>query len=461
MMEAITRHSIPVAPAMPTVQVVASAIYLQDMQDDQCRGHTRAHQDKIADRGYHDEFYVLVHTQITIDEAMRLPGAKKALDEEWTTLQDEENAWDLSTVREKQEVLDEAQEKGEEVQIANVMDIVHKKNSQLEEIFHKWKARVVERGGTTNDETDQHVVFTEQGTSASDISQANFLDMVARLPGCDGEISDAIRVFPQVPFSDAVRLGIMEKEIPTWITFLKHRWPKSWFGKYKHPVVRQIKNIYGHKLGGLIWEICCEEAIYVCGFVRVIGFECLYKHVLKGLFLTVYVDDFKMAGLKKNLAAAWADLRQYIKLDLPTPFHDSVYLGNGQKDSIVDPKYVKEMTEVYEKYVKKDSDIQWPQDASGDAMLSSITIRKDAKGNLEQRECKKEEFIFQKREHYKGQVKAWEYEMSGHIDQAIERHTLMANKDVSSLKTVATPCIGDHLLTPRDHTEKGELTQLE
>ena len=84
----------------------------------------------------------------------------------------------------------------------------------------------------------------EQGTSASDISQAKFLDMVARLPECDGDVSDVMRVFPQVPLSDVVRLGIMEKDISTWITLPKHRWPKSSFGIDKNPVVRQIKNIY-------------------------------------------------------------------------------------------------------------------------------------------------------------------------------------------------------------------------
>ena len=47
-MEAIIQHSIPVAPAMPTVHVAASATYLQDMQSDECRGQPRAHQDKMA-----------------------------------------------------------------------------------------------------------------------------------------------------------------------------------------------------------------------------------------------------------------------------------------------------------------------------------------------------------------------------------------------------------------------------
>ena len=55
----------------------------------------------------------------------------------------------------KQDVLHEAQQAGEEIHFANVMDIVHKKHSQLAEQYHEWKARIVERGDTIKDETDQ------------------------------------------------------------------------------------------------------------------------------------------------------------------------------------------------------------------------------------------------------------------------------------------------------------------
>lgn len=66
---------------------------------------------KSLRKGSHDELYALVHTQIAIDEAMRIPGAKKALDGDWSVLQDEEKAWDLDTARENHDVVDEAREK--------------------------------------------------------------------------------------------------------------------------------------------------------------------------------------------------------------------------------------------------------------------------------------------------------------------------------------------------------------
>lgn len=45
---------------------------------------------------------------------------------------------------------------------------------------------------------------------------------------------------------------------------------------------------------------------------------------------------FKMARCRANIVSAWADLLKHIKLDPPTPFHDSVYLGDSQKNAVVD-----------------------------------------------------------------------------------------------------------------------------
>ena len=76
----------------------------------------------------------------------------------------------------KQHVLHEAHSKGEEVHLANVIDLVHMENSQLAETFQTWKARIVEGGDTINDEINAYVIFAGQGTSDTDISQATNMD---------------------------------------------------------------------------------------------------------------------------------------------------------------------------------------------------------------------------------------------------------------------------------------------
>ena len=56
----------------------------------------------------------------------------------------------------------------------------------------------------------------------------------------------------------------------------------------------------------------------------------MWKHEQLGLILSVYVDDFKMAGPLGNLDQGWALIRKSgIELDPPTAY--SQYLGCGQQ----------------------------------------------------------------------------------------------------------------------------------
>ena len=111
-------------------------------------------------------------------------------------------------------------------------------------------------------------------------------------------------------------LASFEGTSETWIELPEDQWQKSWKGRFKRPVVRLLRNLYGHPLAGLYWERHCHDAITKCGFERVHGWECLYKHYAKQLFLSVYVDDFKMAGKTANLSGMWETLKKYSQLDL-------------------------------------------------------------------------------------------------------------------------------------------------
>ena len=52
-------------------------------------------------------------------------------------------AWQLTKVRNKKEVIDEARNGGRKVHFASLMDICHLKNSELENQYQKYKGRVV------------------------------------------------------------------------------------------------------------------------------------------------------------------------------------------------------------------------------------------------------------------------------------------------------------------------------
>ena len=67
-------------------------------------------------------------------------------------------------------------------------------------------------------------------------------------------------------------------------------------------------------------------------------------HKSKQLFLSVYVDDFKMAGLAKNLPQAWAELGKHLELEPATEFHGGTYLGQTQYNVEVNNDLVQAQT---------------------------------------------------------------------------------------------------------------------
>ena len=75
-------------------------------------------------------------------------------------------AWQLTKVRNKNEVIAEARTSGAKVHFASLMDICHLKNVELEAKHQKYKGRVVLRGDTVKDDSGWYAVCTEQGSSA-------------------------------------------------------------------------------------------------------------------------------------------------------------------------------------------------------------------------------------------------------------------------------------------------------
>ena len=64
-------------------------------------------------------------------QTIKIPAAKTAVDEEWEKLE-KISAWNLTKVRSKKEVIDEARTKGLKVHFAFLMDICHLKNAELD-----------------------------------------------------------------------------------------------------------------------------------------------------------------------------------------------------------------------------------------------------------------------------------------------------------------------------------------
>ena len=76
------------------------------------------HEDHIAGEGDNSlQHYKLVHELIPLPQAIKIPAAKSAVDKEWEKLE-KFSAWNLTKVRGKKEVIDEARTTGTKVHFA-------------------------------------------------------------------------------------------------------------------------------------------------------------------------------------------------------------------------------------------------------------------------------------------------------------------------------------------------------
>ena len=83
------------------------------------------HEDHIAGKGENSsQHYNLVHKFIPMPQAMKIPAAKAAVDKEWEKLE-KISVWNLTKVKSKKKVIDEARTSGATVHFASLMDICH------------------------------------------------------------------------------------------------------------------------------------------------------------------------------------------------------------------------------------------------------------------------------------------------------------------------------------------------
>ena len=124
-----------------------------------------------------------MHNFIPTPQATKIPDGKAALRKEWKKLETIP-AWALSKVKSKKGVILEAQRDN----IARTQNAEEQRQSRAPVSIVK-------------DDSGANAVFTEQGSSASQIQ-----NVIARLPGCDGQASDAVSAYSQVKLEDAPKL---------------------------------------------------------------------------------------------------------------------------------------------------------------------------------------------------------------------------------------------------------------
>ena len=89
-------------------------------------------------------------------------------------------------------MIEEGRTSGATVHFASLMDICNLKYVNWRQNTKKYKGRVVLRGDIVKDNSGSHAVFTEQRSSASQMTAAKIMDIISRLPGFDGQAADAV-----------------------------------------------------------------------------------------------------------------------------------------------------------------------------------------------------------------------------------------------------------------------------
>ena len=146
-------------------------------------------------------------------QALNIPDAKAAVEKEWENWKRyRHGSWQKS---ETKKMIGEARNKGRKDHSASLMDLCHLKNSELEPQYQKYNGRVVLRGDIVKDDSGSYAVFTEQGSSASQMTAANGMDIISRLPGCAGQAADTVSAHTQAKMEDAPTL--LQLRIPRYL----------------------------------------------------------------------------------------------------------------------------------------------------------------------------------------------------------------------------------------------------
>ena len=98
--------------------------------------------------------------------------------------------WQLDKEKSKKDVILEAETEKRKVHFATLMDI--SKMPSRSQGTQKYEGRIVLRGVEVEDDSGAFALFTERGSSASQMTAATVMNVNARLPDCEGKAAGAV-----------------------------------------------------------------------------------------------------------------------------------------------------------------------------------------------------------------------------------------------------------------------------
>ena len=206
---------------------------------------------------------------------------------------------------------------------AALMDIGHLKHAELGPKDQKYNGRVVLRGDTEKDDSGACAVVTEQGSSASQMTAAKVMNVVARPQGCAGQAADALSANTQEKWRTPPRLlKIPKSECPDFcIRLPRHKWPKSGRNiEYSVVPVDEICTVThlqasceNDKLGTFYWDWDGNKDQIENVYLFTENKDCSDRFT----WMT-----FKKAGRQQKMDHMWKQLMELVDLDEPTSFLD-------------------------------------------------------------------------------------------------------------------------------------------
>ena len=163
------------------------------------------------------------------------------------------------------------------------------------------------------DDSGSYAVFKEQGSSASQMTAAKVMDVMARLPECPGQAADA-SAYTQVKNGGRPYITETSKvRVSRMCGYVFHDTSGQNHGSTSKTQWFLLSEICTDT-AGLLWERRLDRVLLGLGWETVPNWECSFVHRKQGLFLSVYVDDFKMTGRTQNLNPVWKKLMKLIDL---------------------------------------------------------------------------------------------------------------------------------------------------
>ena len=250
-----------------------------------------------------------VHKILTRKEWKSEPKALEAVQAEGAALV-EAGTWLLDSVIEKSDLISKARKAGTKIHMADLLSTCTIKHWEIPEL-RKYKGRICYRGDATKDEYGAAAIHQDLSSSPTAIQGANACIAYGMVPGHGTSTADAVRAYVQ---------ALLKSLFETWVAIPYELWPKEWHGKFKRPMCRLIKALYGHPESGAHWENHLTKAVRLLGGEPIWNFPSNFWFEESRLLLTVYVDDLLLSGPIENHAQFWRSLQTGevpIKIDPP------------------------------------------------------------------------------------------------------------------------------------------------